>query len=61
MGYESMLIEVPEMQEVLQEINDKGQEIVTVTHIGDSAQLLIVVRDRASKFRSGQMDDGEES
>ena len=41
--YESFLLEVNDLNEALREINELGKKIISVTHISDSAQLLLVV------------------
>ena len=47
--YQSYLIEIPDVNEALEEINKAGNKIVSVTHIGDSQQLLLIVEDEERK------------
>lgn len=43
--YSSVLLEVPDLDEALQEINDKGSKIVSSTFLSDSQQLLLIVEE----------------
>ena len=60
MAYESMLIEVPDVGEVLGEIDEKGLEIVSIVHLSETQQLLVVTKDKVRKFRSMQEDADED-
>ncbi len=41
--YESYLIEPHEISEILEEVNENKWEIVSVVHLGESQQLLLIV------------------
>jgi len=60
MAYSSMLIEVPDVAEVLGEIDEKGLEIVSIVHLSETQQLLVVTKDKVRKFRSMQEDADED-
>ena len=42
--YESFIIEPMEIGEMLVEINDNKQEIISIVHLSESQQLLVVVK-----------------
>jgi predicted enzyme related to lactoylglutathione lyase len=43
--YSHILLEVPDLDEALQEISDKGSKLVSSTFLGDSQQLLLIVEE----------------
>jgi hypothetical protein len=49
MSYESFLCEPGEVNELLQEVNEKDQEVVAVTYVTDGQQVLIVCKQRERK------------
>jgi len=48
--YESYLCEVPEINQILEEVNENKWEIVTIVHLSESQQLLVVVKQEKSKL-----------
>ncbi|MGA2465506.1 MAG: hypothetical protein ABSH06_14260 [Thermodesulfobacteriota bacterium] len=49
MAYKSFLIEVPDVNDALAEVNDKGFEIVSAIYVSDSAQVLMIVKESEKK------------
>ena len=62
MSYESFLCEPGEVNELLQEVAEKDQEVVAVTYVTDGQQVLIVCKQRERKpvLRSLPSEDEEE-
>ena len=52
MRYESMLVEPQDVNDVLAEISDSDKEIASTLYLSDSAQVLLIVRDRKSYLKS---------
>jgi hypothetical protein len=57
MRYESHLIDVPQIQEALNEISDNGWRITSIVPLSESQQILIVIEKEERQIESEGTED----